>query len=166
MFQPANRARVIALLTATFLFLLFTSNPVLVRTQAKANADDQAAGLTQTLTSILEDQVAAWNQGDIDTFMQAYWKSEQLTFSSGGKTQRGWETTRSGYKERYPDQATMGQLTFSDYEVQLLDANAALVLGRWQLERDDPIGGNFSLVWKKIDEQWFIIHDHTSLEPK
>ena len=73
--------------------------------------------LTKSLTGILEHQQAAWNSGDIAGFMQAYWKDDGLTFSSGGRVTRGWQSTFDGYKKRYPDQATMGQLTFSDLEV-------------------------------------------------
>ena len=58
----------------------------------------------------------------------------------------------------------MGQLAFSDLEVDLLSSHVALVLGKWKLQRkqDDDLGGNFSLVFKKIDGSWLIIHDHSS----
>ncbi|MEP3482121.1 MAG: DUF4440 domain-containing protein [Fuerstiella sp.] len=118
--------------------------------------------LTQSLTGILEHQQAAWNSGDIAGFMQAYWKDDGLTFSSGGKVTRGWQSTFDGYKKRYPDQATMGQLTFSDLEVTSLSDSAAMMLGRWKLQRANPVSGNFTLVWKKVDETWVIVHDHTS----
>jgi hypothetical protein len=36
-------------------------------------------------------------------------------------------------------------------------------LGEWKLERDEePVSGNFSLVFRKIDGRWVIVHDHTS----
>jgi hypothetical protein len=57
----------------------------------------------------------------------------------------------------------MGQLRFSQLEITLLGDAAALVLGRWQLTRPtSPVGGNFSLVLRRIDGRWLIIHDHTS----
>lgn len=117
----------------------------------------------QALTELLQQQAAAWNRGKIDEFMQYYWKSEQLTFSSGGNVRRGWEATKRSYETRYPDQKTMGKVRFSDLEITSLGPTAAMVLGRWQLEREDPIGGNFTLVFRRIDDAWKIIHDHTSL---
>jgi ketosteroid isomerase-like protein len=126
-----------------------------------AYADDHQT-LPKELSSIVQSQAEDWNRGDIDAFMKAYWKSEELTFSSGGTTERGWEATRKRYHARYPDRATMGKLKFSDLEVQALSNDAALMLGRWHLERENPAGGNFSLVWKKIDGKWLIIHDHSS----
>lgn len=118
--------------------------------------------LTVSLTVILERQQTAWNSGDIAGFMDAYWRDDKLTFSSGGKVARGWQATFDGYKKRYPDKATMGQLTFSDLEVTPLSDSAALMLGRWKLQRSNPVSGNFTLVWKKVDGTWVIVHDHTS----
>lgn len=119
--------------------------------------------LDQQLRAIVERQADAWNRGQIDEFMQAYWHSEQLTFSSGGQTERGWDATRRRYYARYPDREAMGKLTFSRLEVQPLGDEAALMLGCWQLERTSKnVGGNFSLVWRKFESRWLIVHDHTS----
>lgn len=120
---------------------------------------------SKQLSEILHKQAAAWNRGDISAFMMTYWKSEKLTFSSGGKTERGWEATKARYMKRYPDRATMGKLAFKNLETQELGSDAALMLGTWHLDRAEPISGNFSLVWKHIDSRWVIIHDHTSSNP-
>lgn len=121
--------------------------------------------LTDTIESILSQQAAAWNAGDIDSFMQHYWKSDKLTFSSGGRTTRGWETTKENYVQRYPTRERMGHLSFGAIEVTPLGDSGALVLGRWHLERDPaPIGGNFSLAFRRFEGAWVIVHDHTSLE--
>jgi len=121
-----------------------------------------AQSLESHLQSIVDQQAGAWNRGDIDGFMKAYWKSEQLTFSSGGKTERGWMATRARYLDRYPTREKMGRLVFSDLQVLSLGSEAALMLGNWKLERSTPIEGNFSLVWRRINSEWFIVHDHTS----
>ncbi len=134
----------------------------------KPSADEKTSDAKSTsnlateLKSVVQKQAESWNRGDIPAFMEAYWKSERLTFSSGGKTTRGWEATRDRYLKNYPDKKTMGTLKFTELEVQSLDENAALMLGRWHLTRDEPVGGNFSLVWKKIDGKWVIVHDHSS----
>lgn len=113
----------------------------------------------------LHRQDEAWNRGDIDAFMTYYWKSNDLTFSSGGKTTRGWEDTLANYKKRYPTPERMGRLSFTDLEVRWLSSRIALVLGRWHLDREkEPVGGNFSLVMHKIGGEWMIVHDHTSVD--
>jgi hypothetical protein len=98
--------------------------------------------------------------------MDAYWNNEKLTFSSGGKTNRGWKATLDHYRASYPDRKAMGKLTFSDIEVERINDGAALVLGRWHLEKEKPAAGNYSLVWKRIDGKWLIIHDHSSSDAK
>ncbi len=118
------------------------------------------------ITDILTIQADAWNRGDVDAFMNHYWKSDELTFSSSGNTTRGWSQTLDNYKRRYPTRETMGRLAFDDLEIRLLNDKAALVLGRWHLAREpDPVGGNFSLVFQHIDGRWLIVHDHTSRTP-
>lgn len=116
--------------------------------------------------NVLRTQQDAWNRGDIDGFMQHYWKSDKLTFSAGGETHRGWQATYDRYRQRYPTAGRMGKLTFSDLEVLPLGRRAALVLGRWRLEREgDPAGGNFSVVFRRFGGRWIIVHDHTSQSP-
>ncbi len=118
--------------------------------------------VSRELTKVVENQSASWNRGDIAEFMLPYWNDDRLTFSSGGKTKRGWQATYENYKKNYPDRETMGKLTFSELETQELGPDAMLMLGTWHLERATPVGGNFSLVWKRIDSKWLIVHDHSS----
>ncbi len=47
-----------------------------------------------------------------------------------------------------------------------LGADAALILGHWELEREkDRPGGIFTLVVRRFPEGWRIVHDHTSTVP-
>jgi beta-aspartyl-peptidase (threonine type) len=118
----------------------------------------------EAIPKLLAAQEAAWNAGDVDAFMEPYWRSPELTFSSGGKVAHGWTSTLENYHKRYPNREAMGRLTFSDLEITELGPGAALVLGRWHLDRDDPVGGAFTLVWRRQSGRWLIIHDHTSRE--
>jgi ketosteroid isomerase-like protein len=117
----------------------------------------------EAIRGVLLAQQTAWNNGDVETFMESYWKSENLTFSSSGKLTRSWQATLDNYKTRYPSRSDMGTLTFAGLEVTLLGDEAALVLGDWQLAREGgDLGGKFSLVFRYLDEAWVIVHDHTS----
>ncbi len=123
------------------------------------------------IEQILTSQAQCWNAGDIDGFMKTYWKSEDLTFSSGGKTTRGWQATLDNYKKSYPKDQ-MGTLNFDGLEITMLSEDAALVLGFWHLtkppkedgEAELKKDGNFSLVLRKPDGAWKIIHDHSSTD--
>jgi beta-aspartyl-peptidase (threonine type) len=126
-------------------------------------ASTQGDSIRAAIESILRAQEEAWNRGDIEAFMEHYWRSDALSFSSGGKTTRGWTETLNGYRERYPTPEKMGRLTLSNLEITPLSDSAALVLGQWNLQRDiEPLSGNFSLVVRKVDDRWLIVHDHTS----
>lgn len=126
---------------------------------ADSTDEDEAA-----IRQLIGGQADAWNTGDLDRFMDVYWKSEHLTFSSGGNVTRGWNATIERYKNRYPDKKTMGQVAFTELEFLHLDDKAIQVLGVWELERDvDPIGGRFTLIFRRQGEGWKIVHDHTSV---
>lgn len=148
------------------LLAIFIGGTVLVVSATRAaveNPEGAPKDVAQAIQAVLEAQARAWNEGDIDRFMETYWKSEQLTFSSGGQTTRGWIKTKESYVERYPTRERMGKVSFTELEVTLLGDSAAMVLGRWKLDRDaEPLAGNFTLVLRKLDDRWLIIHDHTS----
>jgi uncharacterized protein (TIGR02246 family) len=113
---------------------------------------------------VLDDQVAAWNRGDLPGFMAGYWKSKDLTFFSGKERQQGWDATLARYEKRYRAEGKeMGRLTFSELEVQLLSPEFAIVKGRWLVEmKNEKPEGLFTLVMRKTDHGWRIVHDHTS----
>lgn len=127
------------------------------------SATVQGDSIRSAVESILSAQEDAWNHGDLDAFMAHYWKSEALTFSSGGKTTRGWTETLTRYRERYPTPEKMGRLQLSGFEITPLGDSAALILGQWSVKREsEPLQGNFSLVVRKFEDRWLIVHDHTS----
>jgi len=125
------------------------------------NSSSQAQEV-ENIESLLKLQDGCWNRGDIEGFMETYWKSEKLTFSGGGKTTRGWQATLDRYKTSYP-RDKMGQLHFDGLETTLYSDHVAVVLGKWHLDiNGEKKDGNFSLVMKKFDGQWKIVHDHSS----
>ncbi len=121
------------------------------------------AGETEAIRAVLEAQAAAWNRGDIDGFMQGYWQSDALRFASGGTVAYGWRTTLDHYRERYPDQAAMGRLSFTGLDIEPLADDAALVFGHWSLKRaKDRPHGLFTLLLRKTADGWKVTRDHTS----
>ncbi len=125
-----------------------------------AKRDEKTAS---EIRKVMDAQVMAWNNGDIDGFMRGYWNSPDLVFVSGANVTRGWQPTIERYKKTYDSRAKMGTLTFSDLEVDVLSKDSATVLGSWALarEKDNP-KGNFTLIFRKFKDGWRIVHDHTS----
>ena len=114
---------------------------------------------------MLVSQIEAWNHGQIEGFMQGYWRSPDLTFFSGADVTTGWDPTLQRYRQRYQSQGKeMGQLEFQDLNIDILSRKAAVVTGKWQLTMSDGKRphGLFTLIVKKMSAGWRIIHDHTS----
>lgn len=114
---------------------------------------------------MMETQAEAWNRGDLVAFMEPYWDSEELTFVGSSGVTRGFDETLARYQASYPDAATRGKLRFELLEVRDLGrGDAALVLGRFYLDRESPASGTFSLVVERRPEGLRIIHDHSSAD--
>jgi ketosteroid isomerase-like protein len=125
-----------------------------------------AASAQRDILTVIERQAAAWNEGDIAGYMGGYWHSDSLLFTSGGSARRGWNETFEKYAKKYSSKELMGRLVFADMEVHPLGDSAAWVFGSWSLERAaDRPHGLFTLVFRRIDGSWKIVHDHTSSAP-
>ena len=115
------------------------------------------------ITALLEQQDDAWNRGDIDAFMNGYWRSPELRFASGGDVTRGWDETNARYHRVYATPDLMGRLVTSGYEIVMLSPDAAIAHGAWLLERaSDRPSGLYTLVLRKIDGEWLIVSDTTT----
>lgn len=113
--------------------------------------------------AVIDKQARAWNAGDLTGFMQGYDKSPRTRFASGGDINLGFQTVFDRYRKRYGDRAAMGTLTFSDVDITVLAPDAAVVFGRYRLQREkDTPTGLFTLLFRKTSEGWRIVHDHTS----
>lgn len=116
----------------------------------------------KTIQTIMDRQVNAWNEGNIDGFMEGYWKSGEFTFQGGKKRLKGWETLRAMYKKNYAGEK-MGKLQFSDVKMKPLGKDYVLVLARWQVTGKEEVKeGMFTLIFQRFGKDWKIIHDHSS----
>ncbi len=121
------------------------------------------AEVEQDITRQLEAQKIAWNEGDIDRFLEPYLKGTDLRFLSATGMVKGSDKLLDRYLEAYPSSEQMGKLDFDIKEFDLLCKDHASIIGKWILTRgDERREGYFTLLWKRTDEGWRIIIDHTS----
>jgi uncharacterized protein (TIGR02246 family) len=140
-------------------YLLVTISMLAAGLISAATHEEAAA----EIRAVMAAQVAAWNRGDIDGFMAGYARSDATEFVSGDKITRGWQTVRDNYRKKYNTRDKMGRLLFSEIQVTPLGADAAIVLGRWELVRkSDKPHGTFTLLFRRTPAGWRIVHDHTS----
>lgn len=133
--------------------ILFLSSPVL-----NAQSKDETS-----IRTILAEQTSEWNKGNLESFMKGYWKSDSLMFIGKSGITYGWQNALDNYKKGYPDTASMGKLNFELITVKRLSEDYFFVVGKWHLSRSiGNIGGAYTLLFRKIINQWVIITDHSS----
>ena len=126
---------------------------------------------TSVIPEMLRASAASWNGGDLAGFLDDYWNSDELTFSGAQGVTRGWADVRSRYLESYwAPGSDRDSLRFEGIEVLALGDEHALALGRYVLFKPEEGGlatssGFFSLVFRRMDGKWKILHDHTSATP-
>lgn len=131
---------------------------LLLSATAMAQSNDVTA-----IRNAMNEQLAAWNAGDIKRFMGTYWQDDSLMFIGKSGVTYGWQNTFDNYKKGYPDTAAMGKLGFTIIQIKQLSDNYCFVVGKWQLIRSiGNIGGHFTLMFRKVKNRWVIIADHTS----
>lgn len=144
--------------TLSFILLLLVGSSMVF-----AQSESKKKKMIGDIERVMSDQVAAWNRGDIQGFMEGYWKSDDLRFVSGNSVSKGWQEALNRYKRTYDTREKMGTLTFSDLSVNILDNRNAFAFGRWTLKRvEDQPTGLFTLIFRKTKDGWKIVHDHTS----
>jgi ketosteroid isomerase-like protein len=142
--------------------LLFFATGSLSSSAKPPQSDDAAAILT-----LLNDQTAAWNRGDIEGFMNGYWNSDQTEFVSDQGVSLSWQALLARYHRSYSDRKAMGRLSFSNLEIRVECATAGYAVGEYHLQREsDNPSGVFTLNFRKFPEGWRIVVDHTTAFPK
>jgi len=138
----------------------------LLATSVVAHAQTPVA---KAIQAVMDKQVADWNRGDIDAFAKGYKNSSDILFI-GRTIHRGYAEMVATYHKNYPTKERMGVLTFSQLDVQPLDARFATVTGHYHLEVSAAAGGNhdgyFLLVCEKTPVGWKIVRDDTTGLPQ
>ena len=142
------------LLTGVLFFMLFSVSAA----GNKINPKE-----TSEINSLFTRQVEAWNEGNLEKFMQTYWNSEKLSFVGSRGPTYGWQATLESYKKGYPDKAAMGNLKFTILDVSKIDRKTVYVIGKFQVTREKGnLSGHFTVVIQKIKNEWLIVSDHSS----
>lgn len=122
-------------------------------------AQDQTTDREQ-IRNLMARQVVAWNNFDLEGFMDGYWRNDSLKFFGKSGITHGWEETLARYKKGYPDRSHTGKLRFKIESITPVESDSYYVMGRFYLTRDvGNAEGIFMLVFKRIDGQWKIVAD-------
>ena len=115
------------------------------------------------ITDLLNRQTVSWNKGNLDEFMSGYWQNDSLMFVGKDGITYGYTNALNNYKKNYDSPAKKGKLFFEIIKVKKLSAEYYWVLGKYFLKRTvGDTGGNYTLLFRKINGKWMIIADHSS----
>ena len=125
-----------------------------------ATAQYTSDGDVEEIKQVLQDQQTAWNNYDLEGFMQGYWKSDELKFYGSNGIVRGWNKTLERYKKAYPSKEHTGTLKFVINDISEIEKDSYYVMGEYHLSRSvGDANGIFMIIFKKIEGEWKIIAD-------
>jgi uncharacterized protein (TIGR02246 family) len=116
------------------------------------------------ILAMMENSARAWNRGDVDAFVSDYDPAMTTTFVGSKGVLRGAAAIRSSYAPRFAPGGVRDSLSFENVEVDILSSYAAHVLAYYRLTRGGmtTARGPTSLVMRKEQGRWRIVHDHSS----
>ena len=117
---------------------------------------------------MLARAAANWNRGDLDAFMSDYLPGDSTTFVGGTRLLRGPAAIRASYAPLFTGAAARDSLSFAILDVDPLAPGIVNLIGQYTLAR--RVGGRdsvtsrgpTSLLVRRIDGRWRIVHDHSS----
>jgi len=130
-----------------------------------SSGQDAGDAARNAIRKVIDEQQAAWNRRDLESFMAGYWNSPELTFFSGGVESKGWQAALDRYKKTYQGAGhEMGKLEFANLRIEMLGPKSAFVRGEFHLTMPDgkTPHGLFTLIFRKFPDGWKIVHDHSA----
>jgi len=120
------------------------------------------------IVAMLATSAANWNRGDLDAFVADYMPGAETTYIGSRGVLRGPAAIRAAYAPRFAPGGMRDSLSFELVDVDplapdVLNVIATYILARHVNGRDSVTArGPTSLVMRRIDGRWRIVHDHSS----
>ena len=109
-------------------------------------------------------QMEAWNRGDLEAALQAYWDSPKMTWVSKSGVDYGYAPFADAMRKDFTDPKSMGI-----YSVEILDArnlgrHTEHIVFRWKIMKGEKrlMGGISTQIWRRIDGNWHAVFEHAS----
>lgn len=124
----------------------------------------KAAKTDETIRQLTDKLRTDWNSGNMDAYLDAYWKSEQMSLMFGNQAVRGWQALADLFRGNWSTEPAMGDFSVSNVVVIPLSPDTVISSGAFtHVFPTETVEGSFSHVWKlQADGRWLIAHEHTS----
>ena len=151
-----------------FITLLLITTIIYSCTNVRADANSNISHIKPVdlptakdeIIKVMKAQEIAWSNGDLEGFMQGYWKNENLKFYGSNGLTKGWQNTLDNYKLSYPTKAEIGTLNFVVSDISKIENDNYWVMGEYHLKRDvGDANGVFMIIFKRINGEWKIVAD-------
>jgi len=122
------------------------------------------AAVKSEIAAVLAHGARAWNAGALDEFLSDYDPAATTSFVTPTSVRHGIAAIRAGYAARFAAGAQRDSLHFEHLEVDVLAPNVVNAIAYYVLVRGDSVTsrGPTSLVMRRTNGRWHIIHDHSS----
>lgn len=131
-------------------------------------AEEARLALHEAVESMLQASAAAWNRGDFEGFIDDYLPDSETTYLGGGGLVVGYDSIGARFAPWFQPGVERGRLHFEELRVRRLGTEHALATARFVLTGPDGrrlSSGPFTLVLRRVEGNWRILHDHTSSDP-
>ncbi|MBY0422623.1 MAG: DUF4440 domain-containing protein, partial [Parvularculaceae bacterium] len=113
---------------------------------------------TDVVKSTVMAQAAAWNDGDLQGFMNGFWNDPGFVFIAGSTVTRGWQETYKRYRDSYGESGDLGRLQYTDLDAKMLTPESASVVGRYAFSRGAASSaGALTLVLRRFEGAWRVV---------
>ena len=139
-----------------FIILFFFSLLISGSAAFSQNADEKA------ILKVIEDEVVAWNKGDIEGYVQFYTPDDSCRMISRSGITYGRDSILAFYKKHWPKER-MGVLTLDQTTMERISDTYYFVTGRFTVVTNgNTIVGRYSSLMKKVNGRWYIYTDHSA----
>lgn len=120
------------------------------------------------IVAMLAHSASNWNRGDLDAFVNDYLPGAETTYIGSRGVLRGTDAIRQAYAPRFAPGGIRDSLSFELMDVDplapdVVNVIATYILARHVGARDSVTSrGPTSLVMRRVDGRWRIVHDHSS----
>lgn len=147
--------------------LLLLSASSFAQKAAVAKTDGAKADPAQAVRAVFDRLVEGIQQADAEKVMSVYDKNERiLFFNNNGTATLGWETMLANRVSAYAKTKNVS-LDVTGVRVEMLSPTSAYVTCKWKQTQEydgklESASGRMTLIFKKINRDWKIVHLHTS----
>jgi ketosteroid isomerase-like protein len=131
-----------------------------------ARAQHAKPAASTEIKAVMQKSAEDWNRGDLNAYVTCYKNSPDILLI-GSTVERGYDSMLQTYRTYYGTKEKMGVLSYSEFEVQSLNAKFATATGHFHLERTAVGGGSadgfYLLVFEKTPQGWKIIRDDSTV---